>query len=61
MSGLWFYFLQPSFSQPRRASGYQAPEAATISEMLLMRFCKNPWLCSGDCGLCGFSVAGLQR
>lgn len=61
MSGFWFFFLQPSFSQPLLASGCKAREVAMISEMLLMKFGKKHWPSSGDCGLRGVPVTGLQR
>lgn len=48
MSGLWFLSPQQSFSQPVLASGYEAHEVATVSEMCLIRFLKKLWLSSGD-------------
>lgn len=61
MLELWFFFLQPSFSQLLLASGCEACEVAMISEMLLMRFCRKHWPPCGGSELHGVLVSGLQR
>lgn len=59
--GTLFFLPSAIFFSAPLASGFKACEVAMISEMLLMRFGKKHWPSSGDCGLHGVPVTGLQR
>lgn len=58
--GTLFFLPSAIFFSAPLASGCKACEVAMISEMLLMRFGKKHWPSSGDCGLHGVPVTGLQ-